>query len=730
MQDNISILYANVGIDYFPTNYNTTDINIKKCDSDIQNIAAQLDEKKQKLNHTCGYPKTLQYTCSFIDKLQNKADIYLFGEVCNYDYEKIQFSHKYGQYYNMAEKTRITIYEDNYPYICQPNINKCINDINNILNNMQQIKTTSTISKNVISYISTTKNSFKININNLCKLVSIIRIKQSNGSFYDPNKLQLRTDIITNVFHTHFYRKIFNSDIDIINNCNGNGITENNIHKMIIEHQTLLLTILLEGIKKIEKLITFNNENNENNENNVFDMALDRVFHLLYENNISEIVRYVNNNFYAYINNNGNVINNEWVDLLTQTIKLEMTKTNNQYTQYILITLLHYIKFDEEYLINFYPHLTNENRNNYFSNHISFIMKIPDDYIKTVMNSIKTNIISGKQLVDLNKKLFLTGSNKYNIKNIQLFNTNNEIINYEPSDDIIQETTDITNNFHITVIPNINMYIINVHMRGKNIEETYKTIIKFSNSIRQNTQNNIIIVGDFNNDIHGFERKLRLQQHTLFNHKINELNINEFFLGSHYAQIFSKCGQEWLRQMNLHLYYYLPNYNIDNVSLVKINNEICSLITPISSHFPFIINLKPKEIITIDEYKNNINQLETLLLHTKDKLESKIREKSESDNKIEALNKRVKSFEDMQRRYKEKGQKIIILQQSIDDITKSNNNKIETIKLKDQEISKLKQNINVITASNEQLKNDKNRLSLLNSLFMDKIHGLENQMKK
>jgi len=216
MQDNISILYANIGIDYFPTNYNSTDTNIKKCDIDIQNIAAKLDDKKQKLNHTCGYPKTSQYTCSFIDKLKNKADIYLYGEVCNYDFKNIQFNHKYGQFYNMTDQAKINIYSDNYPYICKPNINKCITDVNNILNNMQQIKTNSAISKNVISYISTTKNNFKNNINNLCKLVNII---QSNGKFYDPNKLQQRIDIVNNLFHTHFFSNVFNSVIDIFYFC-------------------------------------------------------------------------------------------------------------------------------------------------------------------------------------------------------------------------------------------------------------------------------------------------------------------------------------------------------------------------------------------------------------------------------------------------------------------------------------------------------------------------------
>lgn len=686
----VSILYANVGIDYFLEDKEILSGSQEKCESNIQNIASKITNKR-KMSYSCSFPKTESYTCSYLNDLyKTNTDIYVYGELCNYDYKYITFTNKRGYYYNMSNSTITNIFSEYYPYICRMNTDNYIKDLINVKSNIGSISEIN-LSKIVKSNIDTAKSSITAEKAGLCKMVSSMKVIRTNFTLYDPNKLKNLRNATYELFHLYFYNNIFKFQLINFNACI--SLSDDTLYSIIIDYQKLLLNIILDGLNKLISVITF-----KLNEENTYNIAIDKVLNTLFKNTeiFNKITTYIHEHFNNYSNTHQNIKFEDWYNDLKETV-MSKKKFKTPLNEYISKILLHYIIFDENYLIQFYPYLLPKNRFKYSLIHISFIMKIPDVYINDIKDYIKKNVIYGNDLTELNKKLFLTGSNKYTIENV------NDTLKID-SRELIPSTS-TTNNYHITSIPNLNMYIINVHMRGKDtdLNDSYENIIKICNEIKNtNNSNNIIVVGDFNNMSQGDDRLTKLERQTIFSYKLASLGISEYFLGTQYSLVFAECSRDWLRQMNLHIYYYLPTHVIDSVELIKVNDKICSIITPISSHFPFIINIKQKSEIKINEF-------ETLLLQAK----SKIKEKVEENKKLieeEKINK--KTFEEKMESKTRENEK---LTKEIEKNKKTFEEKIEN-KIKENErlIKEFKNKLDEKNTENEKLREENSMMAIQN----------------
>lgn len=199
------------------------------------------------------------------------------------------------------------------------------------------------------------------------------------------------------------------------------------------------------------------------------------------------------------------------------------------------------------------------------------------------------NIYDMDTIINKNRKMFYTGSNKY------------EIMNQNNTTKILQMST-IKNNYHISILPNLNLEIVNIHMREtKNVNQFYNDIYNYC---IKNKNKNFIIIGDFNDKADIINEKL----HNEFTNKLYNNNIYEYGLDPLYSIIQSCQNVNFKRKHLLHLYYNFIDYRIVNVSLL---DDYCNNVTSTSSHIPFIIKIEKdplKEIQT--QLESKIKELE------------------------------------------------------------------------------------------------------------------------
>ena len=225
----ISILCGNVGIDDFPVSYKQKESGL--CVNNMNEINKQTygKNKKPKTDYFgCAQTFTAEFTCPYISNLLDKADVYVFSELCNYDYmnKNKLFTYGGGQYYHVHVETKVKIYNDNYTNLHKQIINNfkllLTNSITNIetnMDNVDAIDTNNDITKQFVSQVRSVPGSFVKNLESLKQLLKNIdtfKIRFNNDSETLSTAIEKSASLLKNTYSKLLSNYIIANNKDVM----------------------------------------------------------------------------------------------------------------------------------------------------------------------------------------------------------------------------------------------------------------------------------------------------------------------------------------------------------------------------------------------------------------------------------------------------------------------------------------------------------------------------------